>query len=88
MALGSFSSSFEPGEIVCHGVHAALLRFRNADFGHAASDVLAAAVSAGNRLFSVLTIGEKHIEALVAVVANKIIAGHIPILLLLLKTRF
>src|SRR3546814_11085639 len=45
-------------------------------FGHAAAYILAPAVRAGDFLFAVFVEGEENIEALVAVVADKIIGWH------------
>ncbi len=71
---------FEPFDAACHGLHATLLRFRNADLGHAAADVLALAEGAGDRFLAILSEGEKHVKALVAVVADIVISRHAAIL--------
>ena len=72
--------SFEAAEVIRHAVHAALFSFRNADLGHAPAYIFAFAVRAGDSLFTILAEGEKNVEALAAVITDKVISRHIPIL--------
>src|SRR6266516_6910154 len=78
--FGIIFESFEAREIIRHAIHAALLRFRNADFRYAAAHILAATVCAGDGLFTVFAVGEEHVEALIAVIADEVVGGHDSIL--------
>src|SRR6185503_15965866 len=72
--------SFEAAEVICHTVHAALFSFGNAHLCHAAAHVFASTLRANDSLFAVFAEGEENVEALRAVVADKVIGGHIYIL--------
>src|SRR5688572_22103410 len=72
--------SFEATEVIRHAVHAALFSFGNADLRHSPAHVFAFAVRAGDSLFTVFAEAEENLKALAAVVADKVISWHIPIL--------
>jgi len=72
--------SFEAAEVIRHAVHAAFFSFGNAHLRHASAYIFALAVRAGDSLFSMLAEGEENLKALAAIIADKIISWHIPIL--------